>query len=83
MALQQFGHAICLQLPVPYWCCNPACSNVQEWSELELVSCKVSRCAGCATARFCSKSCQQRCWQGQHAPVCKRIAAARKGQHKE
>uniref|UniRef100_A0A383VUG3 MYND-type domain-containing protein n=2 Tax=Tetradesmus obliquus TaxID=3088 RepID=A0A383VUG3_TETOB len=62
--LLQFGHDICLQLPVPYWCCNPACSNVQECSELELVSRKGSRCSGCATARFCSKSCQQQCWKG-------------------
>uniref|UniRef100_A0A383VLT5 MYND-type domain-containing protein n=1 Tax=Tetradesmus obliquus TaxID=3088 RepID=A0A383VLT5_TETOB len=82
-ALQQFGHAICLQLPVRYWCCNPACSSVAECSELELVSRKGSRCSGCATARFCSKSCQQQCWKGQHAPVCKRIAAARRGQQKE
>ncbi|WIA18276.1 hypothetical protein OEZ85_009743 [Tetradesmus obliquus] len=53
--------------------------NMAECSELELVSRKGSRCSGCATARFCSKSCQQQCWKGQHAPVCKRITAARKG----
>jgi hypothetical protein len=77
--LQQFGDAICLQLPVSFWCCNPRCSSVQQHSELELVSGKGSRCSGCAAARFCSKACQQQCWKGQHAPVCKRIAAARKG----
>jgi hypothetical protein len=80
--VQQFAQAICLQLPVPYWCCNPGCSNVQEHSELELVSRKGSRCSGCATARFCSRACQQQSWKGQHAPVCKRIAAARKAQQK-
>jgi hypothetical protein len=77
--VQQFGDAICLQLPVSFWCCNPHCSSVQQHSELELVSGKGSRCSGCAAARFCSKACQQQCWKGQHAPVCKRIAAARKG----
>jgi hypothetical protein len=77
--VQQFGDAICLQLPVSFWCCNPRCSSVQQHSELELVSGKGSRCSGCAAARFCSKACQQQCWKGQHAPVCKRIAAARKG----
>jgi hypothetical protein len=77
--LQQFGDAICLQLPVSFWCCNPRCSSVQQHSELELVSGKGSRCSGCAAARFCSKACQQQCWKGQHAPVCKRIAAARRG----
>jgi hypothetical protein len=74
--VQQFGDAICLQLPVSFWCCNPRCSSVQQHSELELVSGKGSRCSGCAAARFCSKACQQQCWKGQHAPVCKRIAAA-------
>jgi hypothetical protein len=78
--VQQFGDAICLQLPVSFWCCNPRCSSVQQHSELELVSGKGSRCSGCAAARFCSRACQQQCWKGQHAPVCKRIAAARKGQ---
>jgi hypothetical protein len=76
--VQQFGDAICLQLPVSLWCCNPCCSSVQQHSELELVSGKGSRCSGCAAARFCSRACQQQCWKGQHAPVCKRIAAARK-----
>jgi hypothetical protein len=77
--LQQFGDAICLQLPVSSWCCNPRCSSVEEHSELELVSRKGSRCSGRAAARFCSKACQQQCSKGQHAPVCKRIAAVHKG----
>jgi hypothetical protein len=81
--LQQFGDAICLQLPVSSWCCNPRCSSVQQHSELELVSGKGSRCSGCAAARFCSKACQQQCWKGQHAPVCKRIAAACKCKAKQ
>jgi hypothetical protein len=75
--LQQFGEAVCHQLPVSLWCCNPRCSNLQKQSEQELVGGKGCVCSACHTARFCSKECLQACWKKQqHRGVCKRLAAA-------
>jgi hypothetical protein len=79
--LQQFGEAVCHQLPVSLWCCNPRCSKLQKQSEQELVGGKACVCSACRTARFCSKECLQACWKKQlHRGVCKRIAAARQQQ---
>jgi hypothetical protein len=79
--LQQFGEAVCHQLPISLWCCNPCCTNLQQQSELELVGGKGCICFGCRTARFCSRQCLEQCWKKQlHKGVCKRIAAARQQQ---
>jgi hypothetical protein len=78
--LQQFGAAVCHQLPIPLWCCHPACINMQCVSELQLVGGKGCVCSSCRSARFCSVFCLQQCWNRQgHRPVCKRIAAAAAG----
>uniref|UniRef100_A0A383WFT3 Uncharacterized protein n=1 Tax=Tetradesmus obliquus TaxID=3088 RepID=A0A383WFT3_TETOB len=60
-ALQLFGHDICLQLPVPYWCCNSTCSNVAECSELELVSRKGSSTASHSFDKAQQRSCKASC----------------------
>jgi hypothetical protein len=72
--LQQFGDAVCSQLPLAYWCCNPACVQLQGVSELEPVAGKGCVCAKCKTARFCCSACIAQCYQDQHKQVCKRIA---------
>jgi hypothetical protein len=59
--LQQFGEAVCHQLPVSLWCCNPRCTNLQQQSEAELVGGKGCVCSGCHTARFCSRQCLEQC----------------------
>jgi hypothetical protein len=82
--LQQFGEAVCHQLPVSLWCCNPRCINLQQQSEQELVGGKACVCSACHTARFCSKECLQACWKKQlHRGACKRIAAARQQQQQQ
>jgi hypothetical protein len=82
--LQQFGEAVCHQLPVSMWCCNPRCSNLQQQSEAELVGGKGCVCSRCHTARFCSRQCLEQCWKKQlHKGVCKRIAAARQQQQQQ
>ncbi|KAF6235935.1 hypothetical protein COO60DRAFT_1469746, partial [Scenedesmus sp. NREL 46B-D3] len=74
--LEQFGVAVCCQLPIAWWCCNPACKQLQGVSEQALVAGRGCVCAGCRTARFCSRACLEQCWKHQHRRVCKRIAAA-------
>jgi hypothetical protein len=82
--LQQFGEAVCYQLPVSLWCCNPRCTNLQQQSEAELVGGKGCVCAGCHTARFCSRQCLEQCWSKQlHKGVCRRIAAASQQQQQQ
>jgi hypothetical protein len=77
--LQQFGDAVCSQLPFAWWCCNPCCSSLQHVSEQVPVSGRSCLCSRCKTARFCSSECLAQCWKGHHRRVCKRIAAARQG----
>lgn len=74
--LQQFGDAVCCQLPFAWWCCNPCCTSVQGASEQVPVAWKSCLCARCRTARFCSRECITQCWKDGHRKVCKRIAAA-------
>jgi hypothetical protein len=82
--LQQFGEAVCHQLPISLWCCNPHCTNLQKQSEAELVGGKGCVCSGCRTARFCSRQCLEQCWKKQlHRGVCKRIAVARQQQQQQ
>jgi hypothetical protein len=59
----------------PNGCNNPVCGNVSGLSEAQLVGGRSCLCAGCRTARYCSRECQRKIWK-QHKPVCKAIAAA-------
>jgi hypothetical protein len=72
--LQQFGDAVCSQIPVGLWCCNPACVRLQGFSEQEPVAGKGCVCAKCKTARFCCRACIEQCYKDQHKMVCRRIA---------
>jgi hypothetical protein len=60
---------------IPNACNNPGCSNVSGPSEAQLVGGRSCLCAGCRTARYCSRLCQKQHWK-QHKPVCKAVAAA-------
>jgi small-conductance mechanosensitive channel len=62
-------------IAVPQFCNNPACVNISGPSEIQLVSGRSCICAGCLTARYCGRVCQQQAWR-QHKPVCKALAAA-------
>jgi hypothetical protein len=72
--LQLFGEAVCHQLPVSLWCCNPRCTNLQQQSEAELVGGKGCVCAGCHAARFCSQQCLELCWKKKlHKGMCNKL----------
>ena len=78
LPLAQQLHAVGAKLAalaVSVFCNNPGCRNVSGSSELQLVSGRSCLCAGCLTARYCSKACQKQHWQ-QHKAVCKALAAA-------
>jgi len=62
-------------LAISSTCNNAACTNMAPPSELALVKGRSRTCAGCRTARYCSKACQTQSWK-QHKPVCKALAAA-------
>ena len=74
-SLRVFGAAVSSALPVPHFCNNPSCSNVNGASEVALVSGRSCICAGCKVARYCGRSCQRACWK-VHKPVCQALAAA-------
>jgi hypothetical protein len=42
-----FGHALCTQVPLPYCCNNPGCTELRGASELQLVGGKGCVCARC------------------------------------
>jgi MYND finger len=67
-------HALAL-LPSPLCCNNPACVNLEETAEWQLVSRRGSMCAGCRTARYCCTACQRAHW-AMHKPVCKALKEA-------
>lgn len=68
--LQQFGAAVCAQLPLSICCNNTACTSLGKQSEMHLVGGKSSVCSGCRAARYCGKECQQVHWR-LHRRVCK------------
>jgi hypothetical protein len=76
--LQQLGAAVASQLPLPYCCNNPACSNLDALSEQVLVSGKSTTCGGCRLAHYCSDTCYRAHWKAPegHRKVCKRLQAA-------
>jgi hypothetical protein len=49
--LEQLGLSLCDQLPMPWLCNNPRCSNLSVVSELQLVGGKACVCGGCRLAR--------------------------------
>jgi hypothetical protein len=55
--LQQLGAAVASQLPLPYCCNKPACSNLDALSEQMLVSGKSTKCGGCRLSHYCSDTC--------------------------
>ena len=70
--LHQLCEALLSQLPSTKVCANPACLQVDKFSERELC---VRHCSGCGTA-YCSKDCSQAHWR-MHKTLCRRLAAAR------
>jgi len=72
--LRSFGLTL-TSLAISSACNNAACTNMAPPSELALVKGSSRTCAGCRTARYCSKACQTQSWK-QHKPVCKALAAA-------
>jgi hypothetical protein len=50
-AFEQLGLWLCNQLPMPWLCNNPACSNLSGVSELQLFGGKACVCGGCRLAR--------------------------------
>jgi hypothetical protein len=55
--LQQFGEAVCHQLPVSLWCCNPRCTNLQQQSELELRASAAGSAWSSAGRSSCTRAC--------------------------
>jgi hypothetical protein len=49
--LEQLGLELCNQLPMPWLCNNPQCSNLSGVSELQLVGGKACVCGSCGVAR--------------------------------
>jgi hypothetical protein len=49
--LEQLGLVLCNQLPMPWLCNNPHCSNLSGVSELQLVGGKACVCSSCREAR--------------------------------
>jgi hypothetical protein len=49
--LQTLGMELCHELPMPWLCNNPHCSNLSGVSELQLVGGKACVCSGCREAR--------------------------------
>jgi len=72
--LQQLGEAL-NTLPHPHACNNPHCSTTSSPSDVQLVSGKSCLCAGCLSARYCSRACQKQ-HRKQHRAVCKARGAA-------
>jgi hypothetical protein len=72
--MQAVGKALAC-FAIPQACNNPVCGNVSGPSEAQLVGGRSCLCAGCCTARYCSRECQRQHWK-QHKPVCKALAAA-------
>jgi hypothetical protein len=72
--LQSTGLALC-SFGVPCMCNNPGCTSMTGLSELATVSRRSRLCAGCLTARYCGRACQEAAWK-QHRPVCKQLRAA-------
>lgn len=48
-------------------CDRAGCSNMEETSELKLVT---TVCAGCRTERYCSRDCQVAAWRRGHRLKC-------------
>jgi hypothetical protein len=65
-------------LPSPLCCNNPACVNLEETAEWQLVRRPGSVCSGCCTARYCGTACQRAHWAA-HKPVCKALKEALAG----
>jgi hypothetical protein len=70
--LRATGVMFC-SIAVPHFCNNPACGSISGPTEVQLVSGRSCICAGCRTARYCGRDCQQAAWK-QHKPVCKALA---------
>jgi hypothetical protein len=51
VGLDQLGLFLCNQLPMPWLCNNPHCTNLSGVSELQLVGGKACVCGGCRVAR--------------------------------
>jgi hypothetical protein len=49
--VQPLGEALCVKVPVPWWCNNPACTVLAGASEMQLVGGTGCVCGGCKVAR--------------------------------
>jgi hypothetical protein len=49
--VEEKGLLLCNQLPMPWLCNNPHCTNLSGVSELQLVGGKACVCGGCKVAR--------------------------------
>jgi hypothetical protein len=67
--LKALAEALCTQLPLPYCCNNPGCTELRGASELQLVGGKGCVCARCRWVRADNKALSV-LQQGLHRAVC-------------
>lgn len=75
LALQHLSQRLTASMPLPWFCQNPWCANLEQSTELAVASGAQCLCGGCKVARYCCRACQKSDWH-QHKASCKDLAAA-------